>query len=77
MLRQLIDLRRIVPRELDITKNCEWIEFSFNLFELFYPYRVLLYILRLSYRRVTKKGTCYDVINIVSFQSTWIYLNEK
>ena len=36
--------------------NCEWIEFSFNLFELFYSYCVLLYIFRLSYQGVTKKG---------------------
>ena len=66
-----------VNRTTSRLDKCGWIEFSFNLFKSFYPYRVLLYIFRLSCQEVTKKGTCYDVINVISFQSLWIYLNEK
>ncbi|XWS42976.1 hypothetical protein CRYUN_Cryun16bG0060400 [Craigia yunnanensis] len=57
--------------------NCEWIEFSFKLFESIYSYCFILHIFCLSCRGVTKKDTCYEVINIVSFKSLWIGLNKN
>ena len=57
--------------------NNEWIGFSFNLFESFYSYYFILYIFHLSCREVNPKGTYYDIVNIVSFKSLWIDLNEK
>ena len=58
-------------------KNCEWIRFCFNSFELFYFYCFILCIFGLSYRGVDPKSTYYDVINIIFLKSLWIVLNQK